>query len=43
VLPKEHPHAIQLNRDELRGAVERVSQFSDERSKAIRVKFCPLS
>lgn len=41
VLPKEHPHAIALNRDELRGAVERVSQFSDERSKAVRVKFSP--
>ena len=41
VLPKEHPHALQLNRDEFRGAVERVSQFSDERSKAIRVKFAP--
>jgi DNA polymerase-3 subunit beta len=41
VLPKEHPHAIPLNRDEFRGAVERVSQFSDERSKAVRVKFSP--
>lgn len=41
VLPKEHPHAIQLNRDEFRSAVERVSQFSDERSKAVRVKFSP--
>jgi len=39
VLPKEHPHAIPLNRDEFRSAVERVSQFSDERSKAVRVKF----
>jgi DNA polymerase-3 subunit beta len=41
VLPKEHPHAIQLNREEFRGAVDRVSQFSDERSKAVRVKFSP--
>ena len=41
VLPKEHPHAIQIARDELRAAVERVSQFSDERSRAIRAKFAP--
>jgi DNA polymerase-3 subunit beta len=39
VLPKEHPHSITLERDELRGAIERVSQFSDERSRAIRVRF----
>ena len=38
VLPKEHPHAIHVNRDEFRGAIERVSQFSDERSRAIRIR-----
>src|ERR1700730_4658991 len=39
VLPKEHAHSVVLDRDELRGAIERVSQFSDERSRAIRVQF----
>ena len=38
VLPKDHPHGVAMNRDELRGAIERVSQFSDERSRAIRVR-----
>lgn len=38
VLPKEQPHSITLNREELRGAIERVAQFSDERSRAIRIK-----
>ena len=38
VLPKDQPHAVTLNRDELRAAIERVSQFSDERSRAIRVQ-----
>ena len=38
VLPKEHTHTIVLNKDEFRGAIERVAQFSDERSRAIRVQ-----
>jgi DNA polymerase-3 subunit beta len=38
VLPKEHPQAVVVNSDELRAALERVSQFSDERSRAIRVQ-----
>ncbi len=38
VLPKEHPHSLVLQRDELRSAIERVSQFSDERSRAIRIQ-----
>ena len=38
VLPKDHPHQVLLPRDELRGAIERVAQFSDDRSKAIRVQ-----
>jgi DNA polymerase-3 subunit beta len=36
VLPKEHSQSVTLNREELRGAIERVAQFSDERSKGIR-------
>src|SRR5579863_3060950 len=39
VLPKEQPHSVTLEREELRGAIERVAQFSDERSRAIRVRF----
>lgn len=38
VLPKEHARSVILGRDELRGALERVAQFSDERSRAVRVK-----
>ena len=38
VLPKEHPHMLVLQRDELRSAVERVAQFADERSRAIRIQ-----
>jgi DNA polymerase-3 subunit beta len=38
VLPKDHPHSVPLNREEFRGAIERVAQFSDERSRAIRVQ-----
>ncbi len=39
VLPKDHQFLAKLNRDELRSAIERVSQFADERSRAIRVQF----
>jgi DNA polymerase-3 subunit beta len=39
VLPKEQPHSVTLNREEFHGAIERVAQFSDERSRAIRVRF----
>src|SRR5579862_1791073 len=38
VLPKEQPNSVSLNKDEFRGAIERVAQFSDERSRAIRVQ-----
>ena len=38
VLHKEHGASVSLNREELRAAIERVSQFSDERSRAIRVR-----
>ena len=38
VLPKDQPHAVVLEREELRKSIERVSQFSDERSRAIRLR-----
>jgi DNA polymerase-3 subunit beta len=38
VLPKDHPHAVVLDREELRKSIERVSQFSDERSRAIKLR-----
>jgi DNA polymerase-3 subunit beta len=38
VLPKDQPHSVPLKREEFRSAIERVSQFSDERSRAIRVR-----
>lgn len=41
VLPKNHPNSVALQRDELRSAIERVSQFSDERSRAIRFQIMP--
>ena len=34
VLPKDQPHFVTLDREELRSAIERVAQFSDERSRA---------
>ncbi len=39
VLPKDNIHQAKLNREEIRSAIERVSQFADERSRAIRVQF----
>jgi DNA polymerase III subunit beta len=39
VLPKDNSLTAKLNKDEIRGAIERVAQFADERSRAIRVKF----
>jgi len=41
VLPKDAPHHVTLPREELKAAIERVSQFSDERSRAIRVQLLP--
>ncbi len=38
VLPKEHAHLLVLQRDELKASIERVAQFADERSRAIRVQ-----
>jgi DNA polymerase III subunit beta len=39
VLPKDHLHVAKLQKDEIKSAIERVSQFADERSRAIRVQF----
>ncbi|MBI3680327.1 MAG: DNA polymerase III subunit beta [Acidobacteria bacterium] len=41
VLPKEQPHMVSIPREELRASIERVMQFSDERTHAIRVRFSP--
>jgi DNA polymerase III subunit beta len=41
VLPKDHKVSITLDRDEVRAAIERVSQFADERSRAIRMQLGP--
>ena len=41
VLPKEQRYLVELDRDTLRAAIERVSQFSDERSHAVRLSFLP--
>jgi len=41
VLPKDHPNCVTLEREEFRSAIERVAQFSDERSRAIRVRVAP--
>jgi DNA polymerase-3 subunit beta len=38
-LPKDHTHVAKLQKDEIRAAIERVAQFADERSRAIRVLF----
>jgi DNA polymerase III subunit beta len=39
VLPKDHALSAKLQKDEIRSAIERVAQFADERSRAIRVQF----
>jgi len=39
VLPKSHAHSVEFDRDELRASIERVAQFSDERSRAIKIRF----
>jgi DNA polymerase III subunit beta len=35
---KEHLHMLVIQRDDLRAAIERVAQFADERSRAIRLQ-----
>ena len=39
VLPKDHGLSAKLHKDDIRSAIERVAQFADERSRAIRVQF----
>lgn len=39
VLPKDNALLVTVSRAEVRDAIERVAQFADERSKAIRVQF----
>ncbi|MDZ7638851.1 MAG: DNA polymerase III subunit beta [Bryobacterales bacterium] len=39
VLPKEQKHEVPLLKDDIRAALERVAQFSDERSRAVKLKF----
>jgi DNA polymerase-3 subunit beta len=39
VLPKDHSLTATLEKDEIKSAIERVAQFADERSRAIRVQF----
>ena len=39
VLPKDHTLSAKLRKDEIKSAIERVAQFADERSRAIRVQF----
>jgi len=39
VLPKDHLHVAKLQKEEIKSAIERVAQFADERSRAIRVQF----
>jgi DNA polymerase III subunit beta len=39
VLPKDHSLMAKLEKAEIRSAIERVAQFADERSRAIRVQF----
>jgi len=41
VLPREQPNSVTLVRDELRGALERVAQFADDRSRSVRVRVAP--
>lgn len=39
VLPQDNAHIAKLVKDDIKSAIERVAQFADERSKAIRVQF----
>jgi DNA polymerase-3 subunit beta len=41
VLPKEHSNHVTIKRDEFRASIERVSQFADEQSRAIRLQVTP--
>src|ERR1017187_5544125 len=39
VLPQDNSHVATVSKDEAKAAIERVAQFADERSRAIRVQF----
>ncbi len=39
VLPRSHAHEVVIEREELRASIERVAQFADERSRAIKLRF----
>jgi DNA polymerase-3 subunit beta len=39
VLPQDNTNIAKVVTDEIKGAIERVAQFADERSRAIRVQF----
>lgn len=39
VLPRSHAHEVAMEKDELRASIERVAQFADERSRAIKLRF----
>jgi DNA polymerase-3 subunit beta len=39
VLPADNTHIATLDKGEIKSAIERVAQFADERSRAIRVQF----
>ncbi len=39
VLPQDNSNIASLAKDDIRSAIERVAQFADERSRAIRVQF----
>jgi DNA polymerase-3 subunit beta len=39
VLPQDNANIARLAKDEIKSAIERVAQFADERSRAIRVQF----
>lgn len=41
VLPKDNNKLVTLNGDDLSAAIQRVSQFSDERSRAVRLRLEP--
>ncbi|MBY0506026.1 MAG: DNA polymerase III subunit beta [Bryobacteraceae bacterium] len=41
VLPKDHAFAVNMAKDELKATIERVAQFSDDRSRAIRLQVSP--
>jgi DNA polymerase-3 subunit beta len=41
VLPKDHPYQVSLATEEIKAAIERVAQFSDDRSHSVRMKVAP--